>query len=94
MNTSAKNLNKNRMKQTAVEWLVEQFNTTINYTLEEYEKKIEQAKLMEKKQLVIAANTSLKEAYKAGQESMYCGCYSISDCTSFNDWFYETFKSE
>ncbi len=37
-------------KQTAVEWLVEQFNTTINYTLEEYEKKVEQAKEMEIKQ--------------------------------------------
>lgn len=38
------------MKQTAVEWLVEQFNTTINYTLEEYQLKIEQAKAMEKKE--------------------------------------------
>jgi uridine kinase len=39
-----------KQKQTAVEWLVEQFNTTINYTLEEYEKKVEQAKEMEIKQ--------------------------------------------
>ena len=39
------------MKKTAVEWLVEQFNTTINYTLEEYEKKVQQAKEMEKEQM-------------------------------------------
>jgi hypothetical protein len=42
------------MKQTAVEWLVEQFNTTINYTLEEYEKKVEQAKEMERQQIMTA----------------------------------------
>jgi hypothetical protein len=78
------------MKQTAVEWLLDQ----IQQKLYIRDNVIEQAKEMEEKQLVIAANTSLKEAYKAGQESMYCGCYSISDCTSFNDWFYETFKSE
>jgi hypothetical protein len=40
------------MKQTAVEWLVEQFNTTINYTMEEYQLKIEQAKEMEKGQIM------------------------------------------
>jgi hypothetical protein len=41
-------------KQTAVEWLIEQFNTTINYTLEEYQLKIEQAKEMEKEQIEMA----------------------------------------
>jgi hypothetical protein len=42
------------MKQTAVEWLVEQFNTTINYTMEEYQLKIDQAKAMEKEQIMEA----------------------------------------
>ena len=42
------------MKQTAVEWLVEQFDTTINYTLEEYQLKIQQAKAMEKEQIIRA----------------------------------------
>jgi hypothetical protein len=82
------------MKQTAVEWLVEQFNTTINYTLEEYEKKVEQAKEMEKKQLFLASKTSAKEAYKAGQQTMHCGCYEISDALTYEEWLYETFKSE
>jgi len=80
--------------KTAVEWLVEQFNTTINYTLEEYEKKVEQAKEMEKKQLFLASNISAKEAYKAGQQTMHCGCYEISDATTYKEWLYEQFKSE
>ena len=40
--------------KTAVEWLVEQFDTTINYTLEEYQLKIQQAKQMEKEQIMKA----------------------------------------
>jgi hypothetical protein len=55
------------MKQTAVEWLVEQFNTTINYTLEEYEKKVEQAKEMEKQQIINANN----RGFKVARESIY-----------------------
>lgn len=47
------------MKQTAVQWLVEQFDTTINYTLEEYQLKIEKAKAMEKEQIF--------EAYRNGR---------------------------
>ncbi len=81
------------MKQTAVEWLYEQILLT-PLDIRSINKCLEQAKIMEEKQLVMVANTSLKEAYEAGQKSMYCGCYSISDCSSFNDWFYETFKSE
>mgnify|MGYP003335623089 CR=1 FL=1 len=37
---------------------------------------------------------SLKEAYEAGQQTMYCGCYEVNDCTSFEEWIYEKFKSE
>ena len=28
----------------------------------------------------------LKKAYEAGQQSVYCGCYDIKDCTSFEEW--------
>jgi hypothetical protein len=85
------------MKQTAVEWLVEQFDTTINYTLEEYQLKIEQAKAMEKEQMLMALNISAKEAYQAGQKTMYCGCYTIEDATTFEQWVlqkHELNKSE
>ena len=81
------------MKQTAVEWLMQQLPTIDKYD-PYYQNLFTQAKEMEKEQLFMAADTSLKEAYLAGQKSMYCGCYSIDDCSSFNDWFYETFKSE
>lgn len=78
--------------KTAVEWLVEQIFE--NHTIE-WQKQIEQALEMEKKQLFLSANTQAKQAYKAGQKSMYCGCYEISGCTSFEDWLYnKTFKAE
>ena len=49
---------------------------------------------MEKEQLFLASNTSAKEAYKAGQKTMNCGCYEISDATTYEEWLYEQFKSE
>lgn len=54
----------------------------------------QQAKEMEKEQLFLASKTSAKEAYEAGQQSMYCGCYDISGCTSYKEWLYKQFKSE
>lgn len=87
------------MKQTAVEWLVSNMPNIGEYiplgvTLE-FQAKIEQAKAMEKEQLFLASNTSAKEAYKAGQSSMYCGCYEINGCTNYEEWLYnKTFKSE
>ena len=81
-------------QQSAVEWLVQELFNNGYFPYGVPEDLVNQAKEMEEKQLVMAANTSLKEAYEAGQKSMYCGCYLISDCSSFNDWFYETFKSE
>lgn len=78
--------------KTAVEWLFEQI---VNRTDRMYFlKELEQAKEMEKKQLFLASKTSPKEAYEAGQQSMYCGCYDISGCTSYKEWLYEQFKSE
>ena len=82
------------MKQTAVEWLEDQYIKHSGNLLE-MGKSFEQAKQMENKQLFLASNTSAKEAYKAGQKSMYCGCYEISGCTTYEDWLYDkTFKSE
>ena len=44
-NTTTKPLNQNKMKQTAVEWFIEQLPRRILYI---YENEIEQAKAMEK----------------------------------------------
>jgi hypothetical protein len=93
------------MKQTAVEWLIGRFHYEGfigTYCSEEQIKSkrqimieiIEQAKEMEKKQLFLASNTSAKDAYKAGQKTMNCGCYEISDATTYEEWLYEQFKSE
>jgi phosphopantetheinyl transferase (holo-ACP synthase) len=78
--------------KTAVEWLFEQ---VVNRTERVYFlKELEQAKEMEQKQLFLASNISAKEAYKAGQQTMHCGCYEISDATTYKEWLYEQFKSE
>ena len=88
------------MKQTAVEWLMSQMlAASINIETEEMHITLpkdvfKQAKAMEKKQLFLAYNTSAKEAYKAGQETMNCGCYEILDATTYEEWLYEQFKSE
>jgi hypothetical protein len=94
----------NDMKQTAVEWLFKQlcseklsWNKDSNGKLF-FDKTssdiLQQAKEMEKKQLFLASNQSAKEAYKAGQKTMNCGCYEISDATTYEEWLYEQFKSE
>jgi hypothetical protein len=87
------------MKQTAVEWLVEQISyTTTTSEIISYHKDIsklvEQAKEMEKKQLFLINNSSAKDAYKAGQKTMNCGCYEISDATTYEEWLYEQFKEQ
>jgi hypothetical protein len=79
------------MKQTAVEWLSEHLCNEMNF---DYWKAVEQAKEIEKQQFFKAKNISAKEAYKAGQKTMNCGCYEISDATTYEEWLYEQFKSE
>jgi hypothetical protein len=79
------------MKQTAVEWLAEHLCNEMNF---DYWKAVEKAKEMEKKQLFLVYNSSAKDAYKAGQKTMNCGCYEISDATTYEEWLYEQFKSE
>jgi hypothetical protein len=86
------------MKQTAVEWLVEQFNTTINYTMEEYQVKIEQAKEMEKEQMRIYSID--KELFKRLpiEGTNFCS-FNVNEFRYFATKYYidnfkETFKSE
>ena len=78
------------MKQTAVEWLINEMHKKEQGLIEtSYNHLFDQAKEMEKKQLFLASNTSAKEAYKAGQASMYCGCYEYEGCTTYEDWLYK-----
>ena len=80
------------MKQTAVEWLVDELILEgFNVPKVFYDK----AKEMEKEQIIKAAsNNSAKEAYRAGQESMYCGCYEIDGCTNYEEWIYKKQTNE
>ena len=81
-------------KQTAVEWLKDWMGKNQYFIGNDLLEAIEQAKAMEKKQLFLASNTSAKESYRAGQETMWCGCYEIADATTYEEWLYEQFKSE
>jgi len=84
------------MKQTAVEWFNEEINK-LNVGTDArvfIAKLFEKAKEMEKKQLFLSSKTSAKEAYRAGQQTMHCGCYEISDALTYEEWLYENFKSE
>jgi len=92
------------MKQTAVEWLEDQIKNSKYYfkLMVEINSRstvsqsniFEQAKEMEKKQLFLSSSISPKEAYKAGQKTMECGCYDISDATTYEEWLYEQFKEQ
>ena len=82
------------MKQTAVEWLINKLDGENHLSINEINRVVEQAKEMEKQQIFKAKNVSAKEAYEAGQFSMYCGCYEIDGCTNYEEWLYKKFKSE
>ena len=73
---------------SAVEWLEEQMKTWGDLPRWQKDDIIQQAKEMEKEQLFLASNILAAEAYKAGQESMYCGCYDIDGCTTYEEWLY------
>jgi hypothetical protein len=84
-------------KQTAVDSIIAKLNNvkpTEFCSIETIKEWCEQAKAIEKKQLFLASNTSAKESYRAGQETMWCGCYKIADQTTYEEWLYEQFKSE
>jgi len=89
-NTTKKHLNQNKMKQTAVEWLVEQMNniksssTNMNGKVQFLEKELynlfDQAKQMEKEQIIGAWMDSAEHPF---------------DCYAFAEQYYkETFKLE
>ena len=72
------------MKQTAVEWLVEKLDQNFDYVADTI---IEQAKAMEKEQII--------EAYDKGQNNPYE--YSEDNDVNWYDgrrYYNETFKSE
>jgi hypothetical protein len=77
------------MKQTAVEWLVEEINKLTGLTIQMDEPIIEQAKEMEKEQIGKAfLNGRIKEI---GQGVLF----DLQPLTeTFNDYYNETFKSE
>jgi hypothetical protein len=77
------------MKQTAIAWL---HYVSKQRELDKFD--WEQAKEMEKKQLFLVYNSSAKDAYKAGQKTMNCGCYEISDATTYEEWLYEQFEQD
>jgi|LakMenE18May11ns_1017448.scaffolds.fasta_scaffold9530921_2 fatty acid-binding protein DegV len=66
--------------KTAVEWLVEQIKNNVHNTIEEFELIVEQAKEMEKEQIM--------EAFEAAEK--YCG----KDFLHGDLYYNETFKSE
>ena len=73
------------MKQTAVEWLVEQLDGENHLTQNEIERLIQQAKEMEKEQII--------ETYIAGSFTG-CGCYDVMEEEDGELYYEETFKSE
>jgi hypothetical protein len=80
--------------KTAVEYLEQELERLGVHLFDEVQDVIEKAKEMESKQLFLASNTSAKDAYKAGQKTMQCGCYEISDALTYEEWLYENFKSQ
>jgi hypothetical protein len=50
------------MKQTAVEWLVEQIKNNVHNTIEEFELIVEQSKEIEKKQIIDAHGNKTKKS--------------------------------
>ena len=59
-------------KQTAVEWLVEQFEESYSYINEIFKETIEQAKAMEKEQMVNCYEQAYRDGYidngKSGEQ--------------------------
>ena len=87
------------MKQTAVGELIEYFvkqqkEGCSHWCIHDLIAQLYVSKEMEKEQIFKAKNISAKEAYEAGQSSMYCGCYEIDGCTNYEEWLYKKFKSE
>jgi len=71
---------------TAVEWLVNQFDTTINYTLEEWQLKIKQAKEMEREQIM--------DAFIFSKDPFGLSIGNSHTIKKAEDYYNTTFKSE
>ena len=92
------------MKQTAVEWLIDESMKLVSQAMigtlnedtieDDVYRIVTKSKEIESKQLFLASNQSAKEAYKSGQKTMNCGCYEISDATTYEEWLYEQFKEQ
>jgi hypothetical protein len=82
------------VKQTAVEWLIDESMKLVAQAMTGTLNEDTKSKEIESKQLFLASNQSAKEAYKSGQKTMNCGCYEISDATTYEEWLYEQFKEQ
>ena len=71
------------MKQTAVEWLVEKLDQNFDYVADTI---IEQAKAMEKEQII--------DAYGHGQNNGYVYAFDKAITINREQYYNETFKSE
>ena len=79
-NTTTKPLNQNRMKQTAVEWIIEKIlKSNVEKAL--FQDEINQAKEMEKRQIILAHG--IKDT---GVNNM--------KCVTGEQYYNETFKSD
>jgi hypothetical protein len=77
----------NNMKQSAVEWLVQQFETIVFYSEEAKENTIEQAKEMEEQQKGYSEE-DLECAFQSG----FTNGFNMNSVT-FEEWF-EQFKNK
>jgi uncharacterized protein YycO len=76
------------MKQTAVEWLVDEIAEKYNFRFATYYgQEIQQAKAMEKEQI-------MKAFYKGRQEEQYKNLFNNHVRKSEEQYYNETFKSE
>lgn len=84
-------------KETAVDWLVNQFNTIVFYCEEAKEQTIKQAKEMEKKQILSARLDGFKssgEGYNGEYPFEYEPDEYISEKISNEQYYNETYKND
>ena len=88
-NTTKKPLNNRTMKQTAVEWLVEQLENHNGVTRNEFDNVIQQAKAMEKEQI---GKAFFQGRLKEIGSNVLFDLQPLID--TYNDYYNKTFKSE
>jgi hypothetical protein len=87
-NTTKKHLNKTNMKQTAIDWLIDQLEKYELYSKISFQclKEIEQAKVMEKEQMI--------EFYIKGCEDTYGMDEGDNDRKDAEQYYEKTFKQD